>query len=1649
MSTDAQNISGGRAESMDPREDELYRSALKIVSEVQSRVDVDSDLKRRKNGTNILADAVKVDKCPPPLVGCNAAELFRATGGELGCPDLSLASEPLVIDSKARVCYAEQDILNHWMEIGPDGKQRYKKLDIDSLMVKYSKQLLEKFLDPANKKLLIAATQAARNGFNIPPIILNFFKYNPFVEAFTTNGTKHETRGQNAVKLFRGLRQFTYENNYAEYQTKEIFGTLLSNFTNSLDLDTGAEFLTIMMTPLLRSPSARGIFDIYCPSANNVDLDFLSIEAYDRSNPATTLVHAVNSNICELFFTGIAAMHRDTARIGRLQKLMNSLGEMLKFGELAPEYENPENKCRQGGVAASNAIQFLPIVLKEWLSNLPSTFRRDGPYTNAGADAGLYMNQRIDGEAPYLHGRHCGGAAGGAGGQQGGGGGSVVVQQVQAAGAQGQGAGGTNAAIANALLQQQPLVQQGGGGGSSSSSSSSQSSTLQRLQNAEAAGTTQQFGISGGADLTGGAAVVYSTAAVSTDGGQTYSRVANPVTVVKDAGGNNYQNVQDPRLILQNFISLCFYLNWVETFANGSSEDSIVSTFKSLRVSYDAAMAARANVEQLLKIKADEEAKFKDKPYKSAVTTEMRDEALAAKRGADASYLNTNVRIAIKMAKLLDIGWEKCKSDAELQAPSTDLLQNSWMDKMLPHQDIKVDQAVGGARFTVNQVPGLGSNELNPQNKDDRAPQRSYPDYPDPYLPNETWASNLIYQNISDPLSEFGINTREFRKAWKNTTVAYDGIKTKKNQVSRVGYQQLMSRIMDLHLTFAQSSFSGRKYFLKMYEYSMMQSRRSGIPDDPAASVSMFDEPGYAKNVYENFRQATSNLLSPLQDVNVCKVVVGENQYFVFKHNNVRLTQAERALFQQRVPEALSAIFAAFRSSAVRPADWYNSILTLGNSVLPGQGAPNAAQLPLMAQYIIEQGVEYSSQVPNMPNTRGTTKSFGPCEPLNTADFYMLNRRKKILDMDRPEDELFLLGIEGIAKYVDQAALFARVVDLTPNANYARQLSVANRGQANTNTPELLPVRSTSQDSLRRKGTTEGLNADERDWFARYTIFMHKISGGNPYRLAQYLLEVQNADLQVPNNFFAQTTFADKSGNPGERLADATLREAIAMRLLWLVRNPAPLFATLKGGEATETETLQGGAAEVSVAEVPTDMTVEPVDSVEADVEYLLTGGLEKRRSVVPQHTVPRHIQEAMAHGRHSLTEQERQLDFALQRIGKRPVVHYEVGEKCPVALSKYNGLFGEAGNAEWVETTHPWVKCQEKMGFQFKTRSGYCYPSNDKCYDKLDVKGVTRSTLDKARDWKELARLNNTLLEEERNRALQHARHQILSEEANENISHAELETMAYQRLPAHLRLLPENVAVQALVAVSEDVEGQIRELSDSSDEEQRRYLRNLLTSHRLLEEEWKDENTAQQVENLDMLVKDLVSNAKLCSDVSIAIKNQSSSTELRQNLRGALNYSSTVNNQNGQPASLKTEFVQSLPEDTQMSLRSPQLASKCETRDLYEKDGILVPAKINVRIPTDSTESSISNVAHDGLINWWKQYHASTLERKTKQVDKMSSIIDPTTASAETLHPKSREKVLDDSLKLALDPRARELLSGHNVRTHGSRSRSRRSRG
>ena len=93
-------------------------------------------------------------------------------------------------------------------------------------------------------------------------------------------------------------------------------------------------------------------------------------------------------------------------------------------------------------------------------------------------------------------------------------------------------------------------------------------------------------------------------------------------------------------------------------------------------------------------------------------------------------------------------------------------------------------------------------------------------------------------------------------------------------------------------------------------------------------------------------------------------------------------------------------------------------------------------------------------------------------------------------------------------------------------------------------------------------------------------------------------------------------------------------------------------------------------------------------------------------------------------------------------------------------------------------------------------------------------------------------------------------------------------------------------------------------------------------------------------------------------------------------------------------------------------------------------------------------NTDENAGVVSKDGLISWWKEYHASTKDRKTRQLDKLSSAIDPNKKSEGSIQNPNHEETLQRQLEKALDGEGLKLLHGKDVRSSRhfrSRSRSR----
>jgi hypothetical protein len=1234
---------------------------------------------------NLQSDMI-VEKCSDArsdLVGCNPKELFEATAGQLNCPPKEKATDPMIWDQDGRLCYAKKALKEAWRQVKLDkkGKVIYeeytnengvtslrpvkedKTLNIDELTNKYATYLMN--LISKNDKLQLALTSVMDNSGSTPPIVLNYYRNNPYIIAFCENGSKKERRffiennGAGPVqgnvnydlKKFRGIKKFSNDNNFPDVRTRHEFAALLTSFNSSLDADSGAKFMSIFMNPLAPgNANIRGQFDIHHPiSGSTNNLDFLDIAPFDRHDTTKgEVIHAVHCNVMELIFTAIAAMHRDSIRYPKLKTFVNSLGDLLQFGELASELESPEMKCRQAGVAAGNAIAFLPQALKAWLANLPSTWRAPGPQLPGNE----FMEQRV---ATNIYSANFDVNERGQDV-------ASTEQRTQRYLANKYIPTGATPSL-NADQARQYLESSQEAIMKPESTVALQGIGNRGLRNQAVDFFAAQSGLRGGEEeisksevepLSGGAGLarlyeggLYGFVTPSNAG---KVKRASPPTVVIEG-----QTIEDPRMIMQNFISLCFYLNWVEMYGRPNSETSILGLFKSLRVSYDNMMMARTNLEALLKTKADENLQ-KGVDSISKVTEKMVDDAINNKRGADASYVGVNVRIAKKMAELLDIGWQKCESASVLESASKDPSHNGWADKMLPHQILLKNAGEVLPRFTVNQLPGIADNRVQfPQaavgGGVDQFTLTGNNGYPDvlagargqPTLQTGSWqirdydfvstslsvpdwvtkpphaggVARISNVEVGNPVSYtyqfdesrssvagFGINTQEFRRAWVNCYSTYEGIKTRKNYMNKVGYEQLQSRIMDFHLTFAQSCLKGREYFLKMFKYSKQTNFRKdgGIPEDPRTiTKDMFDDDNAnALNDYKASVKKTAELMRPLKDTDICKVVLGDSQYFVFKNNTFTAEREDINTAQegaQSVYEATTQNSPGWDSKLVTLADFFSRDEG-GNQVYarPGQGgaAPlnekrNTASIVLKtALTIIEKDITINvyarpgAAVLGARQLAGQVqpaaiipKYFGSCEPMDANDFHMYGRRRMSLDFDRPEDELFFLGAEAWAMLYTRSRFGSESVrirkylsDVVNNIGGIRNQvlpTIFNAGNGDAAQRQLQAVLDPYYTTFDDRVGTENLPVGQRELLVKTT---------EPLGPGGFLMGTEKIPLM-----YSKDDSARREGLGGSRTLTASERDAHARYtiLLYKISGGAPSKL------ASRVLNMQDGDTEVAV----------------------------------------------------------------------------------------------------------------------------------------------------------------------------------------------------------------------------------------------------------------------------------------------------------------------------------------------------------------------------------------------------------------------------------------------------------------------------------
>lgn len=347
--------------------DSLFGGATTTVAEVGKQL---ADLAKKfdelteKVGSgrnpNLTADAVVMSgSCPAPLVGCNASELYKATGGQLTCPPLDQAPDPIITDHKGRICYAPESLREAW---------KGKNLNIRDLTEKYALKLV-KMLENTNN--LAVAVQAAQDGPKGSPIIINYYANNIFVSRYATGGATgvgNVAPAQPAPPAVQRnlptLANFNPPKDAAQNSlvSKDELAAMLSKFSNGLDVNSGAVLVAELLN-YINASAPTGVFDVdNRDNASKPQTD--SVGAATRDG----IVFPTHAYILQTLFTAVIATHRDSTRRARLTEAVNGLAVALEFGELAKTFDSTSNRRNQAITASASAISFLPRLFRDWIS---------------------------------------------------------------------------------------------------------------------------------------------------------------------------------------------------------------------------------------------------------------------------------------------------------------------------------------------------------------------------------------------------------------------------------------------------------------------------------------------------------------------------------------------------------------------------------------------------------------------------------------------------------------------------------------------------------------------------------------------------------------------------------------------------------------------------------------------------------------------------------------------------------------------------------------------------------------------------------------------------------------------------------------------------------------------------------------------------------------------------------------------------------------------------------------------------------------------------------------------------------------------------------------------------------------------------------
>lgn len=460
---------------------------------------------------------------------------------------------------------------------------------------------------------------------------------------------------------------------------------------------------------------------------------------------------------------------------------------------------------------------------------------------------------------------------------------------------------------------------------------------------------------------------------------------------------------------------------------------------------------------------------------------------------------------------------------------------------------------------------------------------------------------------------------------------------------------------------------------------------------------------------------------------------------------------------------------------------------------------------------------------------------------------------------------------------------------------------------------------------------------------------------------------------------------------------------------------------SLAGGEE---EGLQGGEIEGGDDE----LDFSGGDDWENAADMLLNGGYTVS---TPAHLMPKEIQKAVKgtagnHGKGN--EQLKKVQEELEKKGYH--VTYFDTEKCPSYIRSSNNTFGTPGEKRWVETKHPWAKCQEQMGFQFVTKNGFCYPYGMTCYPEDDLVTTTQKTVETVDNWIQLAKIYNSVQQKKYMEWMEGEKARIRAEPQNEGMTDKEVEDLARSHLPPEYAGLPEYGAVKTLVTLSTQIEDAVSEITSSSDSAQREAIKKILRNTGSMRDEWADEDKKIESMNLDRIATNLVKDAKDCTTASIDIVNNVAPENVVKVL-------TAVTTGGSAGATLANDGVEPSKATT---LNNAQ--GKCNVLKTGDKpnDAVLIPKSVETHIDLDKLDQG---EAVDPIVNWWRTYYGTEAERESKRLNKIASKLSPFESKVHVKPlaevPKAKgltkdpERALEAALEKALGPSALSYVNRH----------------